>query len=554
MATNEVCAGCLRDNEEEIAVLWCNDCEELVCRPCSKVHRRFAIPHDVVDIKHIPDVNKALSKICKDHTGQKLFFFCVNHDKIVCPACLSELHKECNINHIEKAAKGIKDSSAIHDLKERIHNQKGVIEKVKEEYNELSSQIGQDKEQQHERLKQLRSTIEDRLNQLDKNIETHYNQSVEKISSSTEQLKSLARTTQANLQDIEKADTEESEVKLFHLVKHLDTSQLSDEENLQCLENEISSLSIQKIPENIIEKVDAMFYEFSHDTQTTSCKGQQSGNKARQSQLRIHSDEKQPLHKSRTFYADVSSTFHACCFIDENTILIIEEQLIDMSKKLNLQIIELKDGQALSFMVLKGYHGTCYDTICTFDRNNALIVGQWCVFVIDMELKKVARTIKIGNKLSCCKWVTCIESQIMILCEHSMCHFISWIDYNGKSLRTLDLPYGVFDLDINDKIVYCTFSNANHVTYTTFSGVNNTCYTSLDLRERCKIAVGDSMIFLLERDRNSVYKVDITTKQRSVFLKDEITNPTHMSFDRKSKQLAVTCDEGKCLKIFNTCF
>lgn len=140
----------------------------------------------------------------------------------------------------------------------------------------------------------------------------------------------------------------------------------------------------------------------------------------------------------------------------------------------------------------------------------------------------------------------------MILCENSQCHFISWIDYNGNELRKLDLPYGVCDLDINDKIVYCTFSNANHVTYTTFYGVTNTSYTSLDLRESCKIAAGNSTIFLLERDRNSVYKVDLHTKQRSVFLKDEFTNPTHISFDRKSKQLAVTCDEGKCLKIFKT--
>ncbi|XP_071149161.1 E3 ubiquitin-protein ligase TRIM33-like [Mytilus edulis] len=156
MADNEVCAGCLRDNEEEIAVMWCNDCEEPACRSCGKAHRRFVIPHDVIDIKDISNISKTVSKICKEHAGQKLLFFCVNHDKILCPACLSESHKECDINHIEKAAKGIKDGSALHDLKERIHNQKSIIEKVKEEYNDLSSKINHDNEQQHERLKQLR--------------------------------------------------------------------------------------------------------------------------------------------------------------------------------------------------------------------------------------------------------------------------------------------------------------------------------------------------------------------------------------------------------------
>ncbi|CAG2212691.1 EFP [Mytilus edulis] len=152
-----------------------NLCVDLVVKP-----RRFALPHDVIDIKDLSTVNKPMSKICKAHTGQKLIFFCVKHDTITCHVCISESHKECDINHIEKAAKGIKDSAAIHDLKQRIHNQKSVIEKVKEEYNELSTKINHDKDQQHKRLIQLRSTIDDRLNQLYKNIDTHYNQGVEK--------------------------------------------------------------------------------------------------------------------------------------------------------------------------------------------------------------------------------------------------------------------------------------------------------------------------------------------------------------------------------------
>ncbi|CAG2212686.1 CESA [Mytilus edulis] len=273
MADNEVCAGCLRDDEEEIAVMWCNDCEEPVCRPCSKVHRS------------------------------------------------------------------------------------------------------------------------------------------------------------TNMQEIGKAETEESEVNLFHLVKHLDNSQLSNEKNLQ-------------------------------------------------------------------------------------------------------------------------------DTVCTFDRYNALLVGKTSVFVIDLESKTIGRTIQLGIPIQGCKWITCIKSEIVVLCQKSTkqekADFISWIDYNGVSLRTLDLPGNVCDLDIYETRVFCTFNNANHVTCTSFDGETNTCYTSLDLRESCKIAVGESMIFLLEKDRNSIYTIDIKTKQRSTFLKDEIINPTNMVLNRKTKELAVTCDGGNCLKIFNT--
>ncbi|CAC5373462.1 unnamed protein product [Mytilus coruscus] len=459
MTDNVVCAGCLRDNEEEITVMWCNDCEEPVCRPCGKAHRRFAIPNDVIDIKDISSVNKTMTKICKEHTGQKLIFCCVNHDKIVCHVCISESHKECDINHIEKAAKGIKDSSTIHDLKERIHKQKGIIEKVKEENNELSSKIKKDKEQQQERLIQLRSTIEDRLNLLDKNIETHYKQGVEKVSSNTEQLESLAQTTQANLQDIEKADTEESEVNLFHLVKRLDTSQLSDEENLQFLENDISNMSLQFIPENFIEKVDAMLNEFGHDAQTTSFKSHQSGTKALQSQIQVHSDEKHSLGQHQTFHAAESSKFYACCFIDENEVIVIEsmEEQNDwgtVGTTLYLKAINLKDGKCNSFNISNGCSDLCKDTLCTFDRNNILIVAgdKKSVKVFDLEFKKLARTIKLNILFALCEWVTCIESQIVVFCypykNQKKCQIISWIDYNGQLLKTINLPDNICDLDI----------------------------------------------------------------------------------------------------------
>lgn len=156
-------------------------------------------------------------------------------------------------------------------------------------------------------------------------------------------------------------------------------------------------------------------------------------------------------------------------------------------------------------------------------------------------MKKLARKIRINNKF--CNWITCIENQIVFFCNQyinlKICDFISWIDYNRQVLKTTNLPYGVYDLDIIENRVYCTFNDGNHVTYTTFSGVTNTCYTSLNLMEKCKITVEDSMIFLLERDRDSVYNVDVNSKQRSVFHKDEIANPTHINFDRKTRQLAV---------------
>ncbi|XP_063411644.1 uncharacterized protein LOC134694559 [Mytilus trossulus] len=550
MEDNELCAGCLRDNEKEIAVMWCNDCEEPVCRPCGKVHRRFAVPHDVIEIKDISNVSKTMSKICKEHAGQKLLLFCVNHDKILCPACLSESQKECDINHIEKAANGIKDSSAIYDLKERIQNQKDVIELVKGEYIELSSKIGQDNKQQHKRLIQLRSTIDDHLNRLEKNIDTHYNLGVEKIASNTEQLASLAKTTEANLQDIEKAEIEESEVNLFHLVKHLDTSLLSNEENLQCLENEISCVSVQFIPENFTENIETMFSNFGQATDMLLSKSQQFGVNFQQSQLRVTPEEEQYLNQTRTFYPDKMSKFYACCFIEDKKIVVIEEQLEQSSKihpYMYLRVINLKDGKTRAFE-LKNNDSLSKDTICTFDRNTVLLIERTSICVVDLELENVYRTIEIQGRILSCTRITCIESKILVLYNSKR---LSWINYNGKSSKEVTFEDDVYDLDINDEKIYCTFKNLHEIKYTTFTHNTQTCYTSLDMRKSCRIAAGDNVIFLMEKERNTIFTIDLTTKQRSTFHKDEITNPTHINFNDKTKELAVTFDEGNSLKIFS---
>lgn len=562
MSTIELCAGCLRVNEKETAFLWCNTCEEPVCLPCSRAHRKFTLPHDVIDMKDVAIVNKALPMDCKNHAGQKLIFFCVSHNKVLCPAGLSESHTECGkINHIEKAAKGIKERSARHDVRERIHNQKYIIEQLKDEYNELFSVVKNEKEQQQNRITDLRLGIVDRLRRLEQNIETHYNKAIEKISSNTNQLKSLERITESNIQEIEYANPNASEVSFFHLVKRVDNSQVSNEVITDRLKNDISPMKLQFIPEKFMEHVDALFIAFGLDSEAMFPKFKpveiQKG-----TDIVICNPF---LDKSRTFYADESSEFHACCFIDENEVIILEDQPLDTEcavysrsrryNKINLRIISLKDGKSNSFEIGNKSDFKLKNAISMFDRNYALLVGRGRVHVIDLEFKKHARTIELKNKAEV-QSVTCIESQILVLCEQrgmtNMSSFIYWIDYNGTNFKTLSLPGYVWDLDIIEGRVFCTFHSANHITYTKFSGVTKTTYTSLDLREKCQIAVGDSMIFLLEEDRQSIYTVCRKTKTRTTFRKNEIMYPTHINYYRQTNELAVICDKGKCLKIFRT--
>ncbi|VDI83339.1 Hypothetical predicted protein [Mytilus galloprovincialis] len=96
MTDRALCAGCERDGDNTSAGSWCSDCGELVCNACAKFHKKLSPPHAIVPIDQIQNLNSTLldlSRKCEYHTGQKIVFFCSQHDCLLCDSCMSESHE-----------------------------------------------------------------------------------------------------------------------------------------------------------------------------------------------------------------------------------------------------------------------------------------------------------------------------------------------------------------------------------------------------------------------------------------------------------------------------
>ncbi|CAG2186505.1 unnamed protein product [Mytilus edulis] len=139
MASAELCQCCLRENEEEVADHWCNDCSEAVCRNCGKAHRRFAVAHDVISIKDVPagveilKTRSARTYGLDASSSENKLFFAVKHldniqiknekkiDKIkkdFITGPLDDLPVE-GINYIEKKFLELRDKTKLktkHDI------------------------------------------------------------------------------------------------------------------------------------------------------------------------------------------------------------------------------------------------------------------------------------------------------------------------------------------------------------------------------------------------------------------------------------------------------
>ncbi|VDI33141.1 tripartite motif-containing protein 71 [Mytilus galloprovincialis] len=94
--------------ETEKNIKWkCLTCGVLMCSTCKdKIHLRIAKDHKVVDIKNVglPVQELDFTNIkCQDHSEQSSCLFCTKCDKLVCPTCVSKIHKKHDLTEISDA-------------------------------------------------------------------------------------------------------------------------------------------------------------------------------------------------------------------------------------------------------------------------------------------------------------------------------------------------------------------------------------------------------------------------------------------------------------------
>ncbi|XP_071169226.1 uncharacterized protein [Mytilus edulis] len=94
--------------ETEKNIKWkCLTCGVLMCSTCKdKIHLRIAKDHKVVNIKNVGLPVQELdftNIICQDHSEQSSCLFCTKCDKLVCPTCVSKIHKKHDLTEISDA-------------------------------------------------------------------------------------------------------------------------------------------------------------------------------------------------------------------------------------------------------------------------------------------------------------------------------------------------------------------------------------------------------------------------------------------------------------------
>ncbi|VDI48491.1 Hypothetical predicted protein [Mytilus galloprovincialis] len=269
MPNEKLCAGCLRDNEENIAETWCSNCSELVCKFCAKVHRRFDPPHKIVQLNDVSENNFSLietSKYCGTHSDQKSVLYCSQHDKSICDLCLSGDHANCQaIVSIERAAKGAKEGSAADDLEKRLKDIVTVARTSLKEVKTNADSLIKQKSDILQMVSTVRKEIEKHLDELEQDIteeiEKQYNTCQQRVMEQKIVMEKQEKELMDRNADINSLKLCTNDIQFFQTIKTLDVSTHQYE---TAMTTNITRISLEYEPNEEIPKLVAALKTFGN--------------------------------------------------------------------------------------------------------------------------------------------------------------------------------------------------------------------------------------------------------------------------------------------------
>ncbi|VDI15620.1 Hypothetical predicted protein [Mytilus galloprovincialis] len=422
MADSKFCAGCQRGGEDITDVAWCSDCSELVCKACSRVHEKMSPPHKVVSMKEIQQLSSSLlklSKNCKNHPDQKIILYCCQHDKVICDSCVPISHQHCkSIISIEKAARGVKDGTAISDLERRLSNLCQVTENILSQNETTLVDLEKNRNKIKKRVSELKQNIIAHLDRLEteihKDIDYNYKNCTESVSRSKKSIQSSSDLLATWKSDLKSLKQHTSEIHLFQVVKCLDAKTYQKELEIR----EIQTATVPILKYNPSES-ESNISKLVPDLGTITVENIQV---------------QMPL-------LDIDQ---------QGQFLVRDERKLSLKHSFPTRQLG-NEGKQLFVCKLDGSNSSVIDLdykpedICLYDKNHAVVsLGDKGIQIIDLTSLKPGRIIKVEGA---CRGITSVKDKIWVKkwTSHSnnsgyQCEKVFLVSSDGKEREIYNSP------------------------------------------------------------------------------------------------------------------
>ncbi|XP_063412550.1 uncharacterized protein LOC134695262 [Mytilus trossulus] len=548
MADSKFCAGCQRSDEDITAVSWCSDCSELVCKACSRVHEKMSPPHKVVQMKEIQQLSSSLlklSKNCKNHPGQKIILYCCQHDQVICDSCVPISHQHCkSIISIERAARGVKDGTAIFDLERRLSNLYQVTENILSQKETTFVDLEKNRNKIKKRVSEIKRNIIDHLDRLEadihKDIDSRYKTCTEMVSRNRNSFQSSSDSLSTWKSDLHSLKQHSSEIHLFQLVKFLDAKTYQKE--LEIRDIQAATVPILKYhPPEFESNISKLVPDLGTITVENVQVQMSLLDIDQQGQCLVRDERKLSLkHSFPTTKLGNGVTIYRGCFIPDDRLLLCHS--------IRKQLIVCKLDGSNSSVIDLDYEPL---NISLYDKNHAIVsVGDAGIQIIDLTSLKPGRIIKVEGH---CSGITCVKDKIWV---KNKSYTLTIVDIDGKVLQVIQTTFDPWIICANqDGGVYYTEQYISKVYVVTSDGKEREIYSSPDLRFPIGVAVDDrGDVFVSGWLSNNTHKIYNDGQKHDIVLTadDGIHVPTVLSYNKETNELLVLHDDGKSINIYKT--
>ena len=165
---------CSKKEHKEInALIYCQECRKYMCNKCINFHSNLFENHHTLNFEK--DKEEIFTGICPEDNHYEYKYYCKNHNKLCCVACIAKIkgegngqHKDCEICFI-KAIKDEKKSKLKENIKilEELSN---TFEQSIKELKIIIEKINEDKEKLKTNIQQIFTKIRTTLNEREDNL------------------------------------------------------------------------------------------------------------------------------------------------------------------------------------------------------------------------------------------------------------------------------------------------------------------------------------------------------------------------------------------------
>ncbi|CAC5362659.1 unnamed protein product [Mytilus coruscus] len=210
-SNSSYCESCSGERKSTVAIRFCSDCDERLCKECVKYHQKCKATkfHHLIDLTSMLGSKISISKtFCEIHEDVSLDFYCTQHDTECCRVCIPSKHQSCkDVLPLEVASKHIKNSSLFEDTLREWQNIAKTLDHLRNYRIDNVSELEKSESAIYEEVKNWKDHLIKQINNLEEklniDLSNHKKKNIDQLRKENAEISELYSNVREREQELE---------------------------------------------------------------------------------------------------------------------------------------------------------------------------------------------------------------------------------------------------------------------------------------------------------------------------------------------------------------